>query len=128
MDVLLDTCSFLWLIFDDDALSQEAIDTFLDPQNVVFLSSASSWEISVKFELGKLSLPEKPEILVPKFRELHSIETLSISESATFNLSKLPNRHKDPFDRILICQAIEHSLSILTPDQLIQQYPIRTIW
>lgn len=128
MNLLLDTCTFLWLITGNDQLSPTARNLFSDPDNEVYLSAASAWEISIKWSLGKLPLPAPPEKFVPEQREKHFISPLPISESASFLLPKLPDHHKDPFDRILVCQAIEHTLTILTADPLIQQYPVRTVW
>ena len=65
---------------------------------------------------------------IPQQRERHGIDSLSLEENATGHLPKLPALHKDPFDRMLICQAIQHELTILTPDPLITQYPVRTAW
>lgn len=82
----------------------------------------------MKYGLGRLPLPQPPDQYIPAQRELHGIESLPLDEEATFYLSKLPEYHKDPFDRMLVCQAIVHGLTILTPDNLIQHYPARTIW
>ena len=82
----------------------------------------------MKYGLGRLPLPETPGQLIPSQRELHGIKSLPLDEEATFYLAKLPEYHKDPFDRMLVCQAIIHGLTILTPDKLIQQYPARTTW
>jgi PIN domain nuclease of toxin-antitoxin system len=128
MNILLDTCTFLWLIFDNDELSDTARKIFTEPDNDVYLSAASCWEISIKSSLGRLRLPEEPGLFLPKQRSQHLIEPLPITEAATFLLPKLPQHHKDPFDRIMICQAIEHSLVLLTPDPLITRYPVRTVW
>lgn len=128
MNILLDTCSFLWIISGSGELSATAREAFADPGNEVFLSAASCWEISVKWSLGKLRLPEDPARFLPEQRSQHYIEPLPITEQSVFHLAKLPHHHKDPFDRILICQAIEHSLVLLTPDPLITQYPVRTAW
>jgi len=126
--LLLDTCTFLWLTKGRQELSARAIDTFADPKNEVFLSAVSAWEINVKYSLGRLSLPVSPDKFIPKERKRHLITRLDLSENDTLHLSKLPNPHKDPFDRMLVCQAIEHSLTIITPDPLITQYPIRSLW
>jgi len=128
MKLLLDTCTFLWLVTDDEALSQESRKLFIDPTNEVFLSAVSGWEIMLKYSLGKLPLPTPPEQFLPTQRSLHHIEALPLHEEAIVHLPKLPTFHKDPFDRMLICQAIQHELTILTPDPLITQYAIRTIW
>jgi PIN domain nuclease of toxin-antitoxin system len=126
--LLLDTCTFLWLTKGREKLSANAIEAFTDPKNEVYLSSVSAWEIIVKYHLGKLSLPISPDKFIPKERKRHIITRLDLSEQDTFHLLKLPNPHKDPFDRMLVCQAIEHSLTILTPDPLVTQYPIRSVW
>jgi PIN domain nuclease of toxin-antitoxin system len=126
--ILLDTCTFLWIIGDAPELSNRARELFIDPANDVFLSAVSAWEISVKHGLGRLPLPEPPEKFIPFHRERHGIEALPLEEEATLYLNRLPSSHRDPFDRMLICQAIVHGLVILTPDELVTQYPVRSLW
>ena len=128
MRILLDTCVFLRISRSVSQLSDKAVKVFETPDNTVFLSSISAWEISVKWNIGKLNLPYPPEQFIPRERKRHFIEELRLAEKDTFPLSKLPDIHKDPFDRMLICQAIENGLTILTPDQHIQQYPVKTLW
>ena len=128
MKLLLDTCTFLWIITDDPSLSPRAKGLFVNPENDVYLSVASTWEIAVKYKLGKLPLPESPEKYIPQKREQHDIETLSLNEEATLYLPKLPDLHRDPFDRILICQAIVEGLCLLTLDERITQYPVHSQW
>jgi len=128
MKLLLDTCTFLWVIKDAAELSDTAKVLFSDPENEIYLSSISMWEILVKYQLGRLPLPQQPEQFLIEQRKLHRIEPLPLQEEAIMQLIRLPEYHKDPFDRMLICQAITHKLAILTPDQTIKQYPIHTIW
>ncbi len=128
MRILLDTCTFLWLITDADDLSASARDLFVDPGNDVYLSTVSGWEMSVKYGLGRLPLPEPPERFVPAQRERHGITAVALEEQAALYLYKLPPLHRDPFDRMLICQAIQHEFTLLTPDPLITQYPVRCAW
>lgn len=128
MKILLDTCTFIWITTDAPELSQKAHDVFTNPNNEIFLSSVSVWEIMVKNSIGKLPLPNAPEDFIRLKREQHTIETLSLTEQDIFHLKKLPKYHQDPFDRMLICQALEHNLTILTPDDKIIQYPVSTIW
>jgi PIN domain nuclease of toxin-antitoxin system len=128
MKVLLDTCTVLWIVTDSDALSLESRKLFTDPSNSVFLSAVSGWEMIVKHSIGKLPLPTSPERFLSTQQARHSIEPLALEEEATDHLPKLPAFHKDPFDRMLICQAIQQELTILTPDPLITQYAVRTIW
>jgi PIN domain nuclease of toxin-antitoxin system len=125
--VLLDTCAFLWITTDDPQLSETARQIFKNPNNEIFLSSVSAWEI-IKNSIGKLPLPSLAEEFISSQRLKHEIDTLPLTEKAVFHLNKLPNHHKDPLDRTLICQAIEHDLTILTSDSLIVQYPVNTVW
>ena len=128
MNLLLDTCTFLWIVQGSPAVSVEAKEVFSSPENTVFLSVISAWEISVKWGLDKLRLPLSPEIFIPRERSRHLITELPLQENDIFPLNKLPGIHKDPFDRMLICQAIENGLTILTPDANIHQYPVKTLW
>jgi len=73
-------------------------------------------------------LPTAPERFVPDQREAHGIEALALDEESVLQVTRLPDHHRDPFDRMLVCQAIAHGLVILTPDPLIARYPVRTVW
>lgn len=128
MKILLDTCTFLWVITDDAALSASARSAFIDPRNDVYLSAVSVWEIMVKHSLGKLPFPNPLERFIPAQRDRHGIAPLPLEEQAVLYLLKLPMFHRDPFDRILICQAIQHELTLLTPDPSITQYAVRVLW
>ena len=128
MNILLDTCTFLWIVTDAPDLSTRARELFQDPANTIYLSSVSVWEIAVKYALGRLPLPETPDRFVGPLRTSHHIESLPLEEEAVLMLPKLPQPHKDPFDRMLVCQALTHQLVLLTPDALIRQYPARIEW
>ena len=128
MRILLDTCTFLWIVSGASALSAESRKIFQDTGNEIFLSVVSAWEISVKHALGRLSTLGPPESFVPTQREHHDIDSLPLDEESVLHVARLPQLHKDPFDRMLVCQAIVHGLTIMTPDELILQYPIRCIW
>ena len=128
MRCLLDTCTFLWIVAGAKELSPPAKEIFSNPANEMLLSAVSVWEISVKHSLGKLPLPSAIERFIVEQRDRHGISALPLNERAVLHLHKLPTLHRDPFDRMLICQAIEHDCLILTPDPLIAQYPIRTRW
>lgn len=128
MKCLLDSCTFLWIISDAKELSPTARELFTDPDNEILLSVVSAWELSVKQGLGRLSLPNPIDRFLVEQRERHGIAMLSLHERAVLHLHKLPKLHRDPFDRMLICQAIEHDCLLLTPDPLMTQYPVRTRW
>jgi PIN domain nuclease of toxin-antitoxin system len=128
MRLLLDTCTFLWIVGGDASLSPTAVRLFAAPENEVYLSAVSAWEIAIKHQLGRLALSEPPDRFVPAQREAHAVEPLPLDEESALHLSRLTPLHRDPFDRMLVCQAIVHGLTILTPDPLIAQYPARTVW
>jgi PIN domain nuclease of toxin-antitoxin system len=124
MRILLDTHIFLWFISGDTQLSTDVRDAIRDPDNEVYLSSVSIWEAIVKYQLGKLPLPEPPETYLPKQRALHQISSLALDESSVVQLAKLPPLHRDPFDRMLICQALQSGLTIATVDAAVRAYLI----
>ena len=125
---LLDTCTFLWLVAGSDALSKAAREIIRNPDNEVFLSVVSAWEIVVKHGINKLPLPQKPDLFVRRQREDHMLASLPLLEAHVLTLVKLPGIHHDPFDRMLVCQAVAEGLTVLTPDEAISQYPVRTVW
>ena len=124
MRILLDTHIFLWFISGDTQLSTDIRDAIRDPDNEVYLSAVSVWEAIVKYQLGKLPLPEPPETYLPKQRDLHQISSLNLDENSVIQLSKLPLLHRDPFDRMLICQALQNGLTIATVDLAVRAYPV----
>ncbi|MCE7872255.1 type II toxin-antitoxin system VapC family toxin [bacterium CPR1] len=128
MKYLLDTCTFLWLIRGDSSLSVLARDAILDTTNEVYLSVVSAWEIGVKFGLGKLPLPSTPVPLVARQRQRHQLESLPLVEGAALTASSLPLHHRDPFDRLLVGQALHDGLTILSPDALLKPYSVSVQW
>ena len=130
MRLIIDTCTFLWLTSADHHLSPTAATLIRDPDNEVLLSAASSWEIGVKHALGRLPLPRglAPALFIPEARSRHGIDSLEISEADTLELGRLPHIHQDPFDRILVCQAIARQAVLVTPDPLTSQYPVAVRW
>jgi PIN domain nuclease of toxin-antitoxin system len=128
MKILLDTCAFLWIITDDPELSPRARELFFDPAHDIYLSAVSVWEIAIKHAIGRLTLPKKPEQFIPAQRTRHGITSLALEEEDTLYLTRLPDLHRDPFDRMLICQAIVNGMTILTPDESITSHPVRCAW
>ena len=128
MRLLLDTVAFLWLVADPDELTTRAREAIVDPANEVFLSAVSTWEITVKHALRRLPLPEPIDRFIPTQRDRHGVDSLPLDEESTLQLARLPALHRDPFDRMLICQAIAHGLVIVTPDRDVRRYPVRTLW
>ena len=128
MRLLLDTHAFLWWIFDDPRLSSTARTLIADPSAEILFSVVSAWEIAIKYASGRLPLPQRPELFVPYVRNASEIESLEIDEESAFLAGKLPRFHPDPFDRMLIAQAIVQGMTILTPDPEIGKYSVRVLW
>jgi PIN domain nuclease of toxin-antitoxin system len=128
MRLLLDTCTLLWLQMDKSRVPSRLLEILAIPETRRFLSAAVPWEIAIKWSSGKLPLPCPPDEFIKKARIESIIEEMPIFESAALQTAKLPRLHTDPFDRIQISQAIDMSLAIATPDPLIRQYAVRTIW
>jgi PIN domain nuclease of toxin-antitoxin system len=128
MKLLVDTCTFLWIASDSPRLSKTAAAAFLDRAHERYLSSASAWEIGIKSAAGRLPLPERPAIFVPMLRDASGIASLEIDEESALHAARLPALHGDPFDRLLVAQAIVHGMTILTPDPDIHQYAVRVLW
>jgi PIN domain nuclease of toxin-antitoxin system len=124
MKILLDTHIFLWFISGDSRLSANIRDAIRDTDNEVYLSVVSIWESIIKYQLGKLPFPESPAIYLPKQRDLHQISSLAIDEKSVAQLAQLPLLHRDPFDRMLICQSLQNGLAIATVDAAIQAYSV----
>ncbi len=125
--LLLDTCTFLWWA-GGGTLSAGATAAVQEPSNDVFLSAVSVWEIVTKHQAGRLPLPEPPDRLIPTERSLRGVTPLPFDEESALQGTRLPPLHRDPFDRMLIAQAIALGLAIVTPDPAITQYPVRVIW
>jgi PIN domain nuclease of toxin-antitoxin system len=124
MRILLDTHIFLWFISGDTQLSTDVRDAIRNPDNEVYLSVISVWEAIIKYQLGKLPLPEHPETYLPKQRDIHQIASLTLDEISVVQLAKLPLLHRDPFDRMLICQALQNGLTIATVDTAVRAYSV----
>ena len=122
MNLLLDTHIFLWYITGDPRLPATVVPLIRDPTNEVYLSSVSVWETIVKHQLGKLPLPQPPEFYIPQQRQRHQISSLPLDEESVVHLGRLPPLHKDPFDRMLICQAIQHGLLLVSTDDAVRGY------
>ncbi|MEO1147319.1 MAG: type II toxin-antitoxin system VapC family toxin [Cyanobacteria bacterium J06638_22] len=124
MRILLDTHIFLWFISGDTKLPTDTRAAIRDPDNAVYLSAVSIWEAVVKYQLGKLPLPEPPEIYLPKQRDRHKISSLALDERSVVQLAQLPALHRDPFDRMLICQALQNDLTLATIDAAVRAYSV----
>ena len=128
MKILLDTHTFLWAITNDPQLSATVRQEIVDPANEVFVSVASSWEISIKYGLGKLQLPQTPDQYLSQQRSKAGFDLLVIDEPEVCQVRRLPMVHRDPFDRLLVAQANCHGMRLATNDAIFSQYPVQTLW
>lgn len=124
MRLLLDTHIFLWYITADSRLSDDFRSAIQDSANEVYLSTICVWEAVIKYQLGRLPLPAPPAELLPSQREAHGIASLAIDELAMTHLAALPPLHRDPFDRLLVAQALQHELTIVSVDANVLAYPV----
>jgi PIN domain nuclease of toxin-antitoxin system len=127
MRLLLDTHVFLWYIAGDPLLPAAFRGPIQNSANEVYVSVASVWEAVIKFGIGKLPLPAPPQDYLPRQRERHQIASLPINEATFIDLAKLPLLHRDPFDRILIAQALQHDLTLATVDDEVRAYPVKLL-
>ena len=128
MKLLLDTCTFLWAVDNPKHLSNLANALIIDPENPVYVSSVSAWEISIKYSLGKMELaPDWPES-IRREMQANTIQWLPVEMEHCVQVSQLPFHHRDPFDRMLISQAIVEDMALLSSDRQMKAYSTRCIW
>lgn len=128
MRVLLDTHTFLWFLLEDPQLSTTASDVIIDPTNDVEVSPATYWEIAIKIRLGKYALPEPYDIFIEREITTNDFHILPIEPKHTAVLTTLPLHHRDPFDRLLIAQALVEAIPILSVDTAFDAYPVTRLW
>jgi PIN domain nuclease of toxin-antitoxin system len=124
---LLDTQVLLWLFLRSDRLKKSVRAQLSDPENIVYASAVSTWEIAIKAELGKLDLPGTPATYLPERIERSALLELPIRSTHTYAVFDLPPHHRDPFDRLLIAQAQIESLTVVTADRVFQKYDIKQL-
>jgi PIN domain nuclease of toxin-antitoxin system len=128
MKLLLDTHALLWFIGNDSQLSATARENIENPAHDKFVSAASLWEIAVKLSLEKLKLPRPFDEVFPQQLEVNGFELLPISCVQLNQLAALPFHHRDPFDRLLIAQALADGMTIVTRDPAFSKYPANILW
>ena len=128
MKYLLDTHSLLWIITEDSRLSKKAERIYLDAENDICLSMASIWELAIKSSLEKISLKKPLDEFVEKHIRGNNIKILDIRLPHVLRIERLPFHHRDPFDRLIISQAIEDNLTIIGCDKAFDMYSVKQIW
>src|ERR1044071_20379 len=127
MKLLIDTNSFLWFINDSPHLSVRA-KTLLESDADLLLSIASLWEIAIKTSIGKLTLAQPYDLFIPQQLAQNAVDILPISLAHLTVVSTLPFHHRDPFDRLLLAQAMIEQLPIVSVDAAFDAYPIQRLW
>lgn len=129
MNALLDTHVFLWWITDDNRLSSEVRKFIENGENQIFFSAASGWEIAIKSGLGKLSLPTGDlAMFIEDQLRVNAFNSLPVQVNHALYVTHLPLIHRDPFDRMLVAQAMTEEMPIITSDNWLRQYHIEVIW
>jgi PIN domain nuclease of toxin-antitoxin system len=128
MNLLLDTNAFLWIVGPADQLSDTARSAVQDRANTLYLSIASVWEMQIKWQLGKLRLPDSLAAIVAEQQRINGIQILPIELGHVYALHALPQHHKDPFDRLIIAQAGAETFTIVTADPAFSAYGVPLIW
>jgi PIN domain nuclease of toxin-antitoxin system len=128
MKILLDTHCWLWWLTEPQRLQDSSREILENGSNTLFLSAASSWEIAIKYSLGKLDLPEPPERFVPKRLVRDAISSLPIQHIHALRTAELPYHHRDLFDRLIISQSLVEGLPVMTVDHQFEPYGIEIIW
>jgi PIN domain nuclease of toxin-antitoxin system len=128
MKLLLDTHTFLWFITGNSRLSSDARSLIEDTANDKFVSIVSLWEIALKFSLGKLNLTDDFDVLFPNQLRINGFEELAIETKHFYEIVKMPFHHRDPFDRLIIAQAISEKMSVISIDTAFDDYSVSRFW
>lgn len=128
MRLLLDTHAFLWFLLDDPQLSATADALISDPNNVIEVSPASYWEIAIKIRLKKYSLPERYEVFMEREIATNGFRILHIEPKHAAPITSLPFHHRDPFDRLIVAQALVEQIAIVSNDAILDAYGVTRLW
>jgi len=128
MNLLLDSNVFIFVVQQPDRLPERARTAIVDPNNTRFLSMATPWELQIKSNLQKFDLEKPIREIVQREVDTGTVVMLPIALDHIDVLSRLPNHHRDPFDRMLIAQALHEGLTIVTSDELIAKYAAPVLW
>jgi PIN domain nuclease of toxin-antitoxin system len=127
MKLLLDTHTFIWMDSDPGRLSATAATALRDPANGVWLSVVSVWEMAIKADLGKLVLRQPLDQIV-RDQQANGVQIIPVQLAHVLGVVGLPAAHKDPFDRLLVAQAVAEGMELVTADPVFAHYPVRVLW
>lgn len=128
MRILVDTNCWLWSLLSPEKLNRESEAILQDPDNEIYMSVASAWEIVIKYRIGKLEIPLEPSEYIPDRLAALGHFSLPITQTHVLAIGHLPDHHQDPFDRVLIAQAQVERMTLVTADKLLELYEIPIVW
>ncbi|MBW4667115.1 MAG: type II toxin-antitoxin system VapC family toxin [Cyanomargarita calcarea GSE-NOS-MK-12-04C] len=128
MKLLLDSHVLIWWASSSEKLSERVYSLIHDTNNTLLFSIASIWEIQIKLHLGKLNLNSSLPVLIENQQRVNNLQLLPIELAHIWGLTNLPNHHRDPFDRLLISQAIVEKIPLVSIDSVFDNYPIQRLW
>jgi PIN domain nuclease of toxin-antitoxin system len=125
--LLVDTHVWLWLQTAPEQIERATLDQLADESNDVYLSAASGWEIAIKYRLGKIALPQSPEVYVPDRMRTSGTTPLAVEHAHALRVATLPAHHRDPFDRLLVAQSQLLGMALVTSDEQLSVYDVELI-
>lgn len=128
MKLLLDTHAFIWWSDEPEKLSEKVLESCQNDENSLILSIASIWEMQIKIQLGKMRLKHSLRYLIENQQNINNLQILPVTINHIYMLENLPMHHRDPFDRLLICQAMEERLVLVSKDSVFSGYPVSIYW
>jgi len=128
MRYLLDTMVWLWSVGPTEKIGNAGLEILRNGREEIYLSAASSWEIAIKAKLGKFQLPEAPGPYVRSRMAAQRVLALAVTQNHSLAVYDLPLHHNDPFDRLIIAQALDEGMVILTADRAFRKYPVEIVW
>ncbi len=127
MKILLDTHVWLWTLVSPERIPRDSLELIGSPENELYLSAASTWEIAIKYGLGKLPLPEAPALFVPPRLSRDGVISLPVEHAHTLAVAELPQHHNDPFDRLLVVQARMERMVLASADSVLKKYDVQLL-
>jgi PIN domain nuclease of toxin-antitoxin system len=128
MKLLLDTHVWLWMQAEPEKIARPIREVLTDSQSLLYLSAASVWEIAIKWSLGKLPLPEEPYRYVPRALQRQGVEGLPVTLAHSLETTRFEKSHRDPFDHLLIAQAMVEGLTLVSADRQLENYQVKVMW
>ncbi|MFO7883209.1 MAG: type II toxin-antitoxin system VapC family toxin [Desulfobacteraceae bacterium] len=128
MKLLLDTHTFIWWSDKPENLSERVLDVCQNSENSLILSMVSIWEMQIKIQIGKMRLTHPLSYLIDNQQNINNLQILPVTLGHIYMLDNLPMHHRDPFDRLLICQAVEEKLFLVSKDSVFSDYSVNLYW